>query len=64
LTIQACSIFMSVGPSAHCWCMLLLYMFPTHHITYTIFFSQKRSFWEYCGLNWAFWMTGMWKWHF
>ena len=43
LAIQACSIFMSVVLSAHSWCMLLLFMFPIHHIMYTIFFFSNND---------------------
>ena len=64
LAIQACSIWMSVGLSVHCWCMLLLYVPNTSHYLHNFFFLKQWSFWEYCGLNWAFWMTNMGKWHF
>jgi len=39
LAIQACSIFMSVGLSTQCWCMLLLYVPNTSHYLHS-FFSQ------------------------
>jgi hypothetical protein len=53
-----------------CWslCTLLIHVVTVCSKCTTLriqfFFLKQRSFWEYCGLNWDFWMTDLGKWHF